>query len=161
MKGCTLLSFMLATLGALLFLSGCSSVSVQSHQYLGMPEFPATEPSTVEILHAPPARPHDRLGEITLFPEGTPSNKEIEDKLRTTAAKMGANAVVIVSDSMKELGEYMTGPWWHGQINTIWGRVIVAIPLRYRENEQKTPSPGKGVTREMSIRMAFLTLHNF
>jgi hypothetical protein len=154
MNRCMLMAFMLAAFCAILFLFGCSYVSVQSHQYLGMPEFPATDPSSIEILHAPPARPHDRIGEITLFPEGNPSKKEIENKLRTTAAQMGANAVVIVSDSTKEVGEYMSGPWWDRQINTEWGRVIVAVPIRYRQDEQKSPTPDKRESQEKNIRMS-------
>jgi len=148
------LSFFLAACLVLLILSGCSHVSVHSHEYIGLPEFPATNPSGIEILHAPPARPHDRIGEVTLFPEGNPAKKDIEDKLKKAAAAMGADAVVIVSDSMKELGEYMTGPWWDGQINTEWGRVIVAVAIRYRQEEQKQPAPHKGESRNSSIRMA-------
>jgi len=156
MRTCMLKVFLLATSCAMPFLSGCSYVSVHSHQYIGMPEFPATNPADIEILHAPPSRPHDRIGEITLFPEGSPSNKKIEDTLKASAARMGANAVVVVSDTMREVGEYMTGPWWHGQINTEWSRVIVGVCIRYRQEGQKSPSPDKGETMGKATRMAFL-----
>lgn len=147
--------FLFAASLILLIQSGCSHVSVHSHEYIGLPEFPATSPAGIEILHAPPARPHDRIGEVTLFPEGKPSKQDIESKLKDAAAAMGADAVVIVSDSMRELGEYMTGPWWDGQINTEWGRVIVAVCIRYRQEGRKPPPPDKGETRERTIRMAF------
>ncbi len=53
--------------------AGCNSVTVRSKQYLGLPSYPHTGPSSVEILQTEPQRPHERLGEIALEPQGDPS----------------------------------------------------------------------------------------
>jgi hypothetical protein len=113
------------------FLTACSYVSVQSHAYLGMPKLTPTAPASIEILHAPPKRPCEKIGEITLEPQGNPTNTEIEKKLREEAAKMGADAVVIVSDTTRLMGQYASGPWWDGQVYPEWGRFIVSVAIRY------------------------------
>lgn len=146
-------SVMLLAAFCCLFLPGCSYVSVQSHRYLGMPEFPSTDPAGIEILHAPPPSPHERIGEITLIPQGNPAIQEIEKKLKTAAADMGADAVVIVTDSTRQTGEYMTGPWWDGQIYPEWGRVIVGVAIRYKGGQNK-PVPGKGDVRKRIMKFA-------
>ena len=84
-------------------LAGCSMVTVESQRYLGVPTYASTDPSTVEILQTVPTRPNVRLGEISLEPQGKPPVSEIEEKLRTAAAKMGANAAVIVADKTQAL----------------------------------------------------------
>jgi hypothetical protein len=139
--GATLIS---AVLGGILLLGGCSYVSVQSHEYLGVPKYPPTDPAAIEILHAPPKEPCDRIGEITLEPQGSPSTKDIEDKLRNRAAQMGADAVVIVADTTRMMGAYWTGPWWDGQVYPEWGRVIVAVAIRYRQQGEPGPQSPKG-----------------
>lgn len=110
----------------------CSYVSVQSRQYLAVPTYPPTNPTAVEILHSEPARPHDRLGEISLEPEGNPPVAEMEAKLKQAAAKMGADAAVIVADTMRLMGGYLSGPRWSQQLFPQYGRVIVAVAVRYR-----------------------------
>jgi hypothetical protein len=145
MKRCALLPIILVSFSTLMLLAGCSYVSVQSHEYLGMPNFAPTDPAGIEILHAPPKKPSERIGEITLEPKGNPPTNEIEQKLRQEAAQMGANAVVIVMDSTRMMGQYVTGPWWDGQIYPEWGRVIVAVAIRYVQNGKNGQlKPGKG-----------------
>ena len=121
--------------------SGC--VSVQSRQYLGVEAFSATNPSTVEILRHPPTRPHLRLGEITVEPQSNTSVTTIEQKFRQAAAKMGANAVVIVSDKTQLLGIQDTGPWYGGDLTPITGRVIVGVAIRYTDQPAAGPAPGQ------------------
>ncbi len=121
---------LLATFSAL---AGCSFVSVHSKQYLAVPAYPPTDPAGVQILRSEPARPHERLGEVSLEPEGNPPVSEMEAKLKQAAANMGANAVVIVADTTRLMGGYVTGPWWDRQIYPQYGRVIVAVAIRYVE----------------------------
>src|SRR5215831_17723388 len=82
----------------LLFFTGCNTISMQSNSYLGTQSYPPTDPATIEILQTAPTKPHVRLGEITAEPSGNPTKEQIQQKFQTAAAKMGANAVVIVSD---------------------------------------------------------------
>ena len=127
--------YLIAAIGGALLalLSGCSTVSIQSTAYLGTPNYPPTDPATVEILNTAPTKPHVRLGEITAEPSGNPTKEEISQKLQAAAAKMGANAVVIVSDRTQIMGGVVTGGWYDRQIAAVEGRVITAVAIRYTE----------------------------
>ena len=119
-----------AVLAAVLALAGCNYVSVRSQAYLGVPVSPPTDPKTVEILPGEPTRPHDRLGEVVATPTGDPSRAQYEDALRSEAAKLGANAVVVVSDRYQVVG-YWVDPWWPTPTPVV-GRVVVGVAIRYR-----------------------------
>ena len=110
---------------------GCNTVSVQSTQYLGVPSYPATDPMTVQIVHQPPTAPNVRIGEITVEPQGNPSKEQIETKLQQAAAKLGANAVVIVADRTMVTGATVMGPWWGRSVTPDMGRVIIGVAIRY------------------------------
>ncbi len=113
-------------------LSGCTSISVSSKRYLGVPEVAPTDPATVEILRHPPRRPHERLGEVTLEPSGSPTVAAMEQAIRVEAAKMGADAAVLVFDRTKRIGTVVEGPWWARSAHPVYGRRIVAVAIRYR-----------------------------
>ena len=55
----------------------------------------------------------------------------MEAKLRLAAARMGADAAVIVADRMRYMGAFVSGPWWDREISPIYGRVIIAVAIRY------------------------------
>jgi len=55
----------------------------------------------------------------------------MEAKLRQAAASMGADAAVIVADQMMFMGSYETGPWWGREGYAQYGRVIVAVAIKY------------------------------
>lgn len=131
MKRWIIKAIMLLTCCFLSFLSGCSNVSVETRQYLGIPTYPPTDPASVEILHSMPNIPIERIGEIILEPWGNPSKKDMEQKLKEAAAQLGANAAVIVSDRTRLMGGYVTGPRWNGEIIPEYGRVIIAVAIRY------------------------------
>ena len=114
---------------ALLF--GCTYVSVDTRRYLAVPSYPPTDPSTVQILHSAPTRPHERLGEISLEPQGNPTVADMEAKLRQAAASMGADAAVLVADQMMFMGSFVSGPWWGREVSAQYGRVIVAVAVKY------------------------------
>lgn len=118
-------------LGALA--SACSYVQARSIHFVGRPDFPPTDPATVEILHRPPMRPHEVLGQVVVEPQGNPSQAEIEQKIRAETAAMGGNAAVIVHDQLQRVGSVWTGgPWWGGgQIQPVMGQVISAIVVHY------------------------------
>jgi hypothetical protein len=111
--------------------ASCSYVSTETRHYLGVSIYPPSDPSRIEILRSEPQRPHERLGEVILEPQGNPSVAEMEAKMRQEAAKLGANAVIIVADETRLMGTYRSGPWWAGQSYAEYGRVIVGVAIRY------------------------------
>ena len=111
--------------------TACNTVSVSTRQDIAAANFTATDPATVQILQTAPNVAHVRLGEITVEPSGNPTKEMIQAKFRTAAAKMGANAVVIVADQTRVMGAYVTGPWWGRQVQTTTGRVIIGVAVRY------------------------------
>ena len=124
----------LAAVVGLVAVTGCKTVSINSHQYLGVRSFPPSDPAQVQILSEMPARPHVQLGEVQAQPSSSNvGNPQIEQALQKAAAKLGANAVVIVTDHSQVVGATVTGPGWSRSVNTISGRVIVAVAIRYTQ----------------------------
>src|SRR5262245_50242396 len=120
--------------GALLLFAatGCNTVSTSNMQYLGVTHYPPSDPATIHILHAEPTRPHVRLAEVRAEPSSTSVDvTKIETALRTSAAKMGADAIVIVYDQTQVTGAVVTGPWWGRSVSTVSGRVIVGVAIKY------------------------------
>lgn len=112
--------------------TGCSTVGASSTRYVGTPTFPASDPARVEILRREPRRSHEQLGEVVLRPSGSPEVAELEAALRREAAKLGADAAVVVRDHTKRMGTFVSGPWWSRHAQPVYGRVIVAVAIRYR-----------------------------
>jgi hypothetical protein len=97
----------------LLDMTGCRSTPDTSTEYPGVPIYAPSDPTLIEVLRAPPDRPNVRLGEIVVgvHPKDKISAQQIKRKLRQGAAKMGADAVLIVSDRAGLCGGIVTGPW--------------------------------------------------
>lgn len=123
-------------------LEACTTLDASSIQYAGAPRVPSTRPNTVEILREEPKRPNERLGEIAIDAsiKPGPSVEEVEERLRAEGAKLGADAVVIVYDSIQPTALYVTGPWWGGNVTAREGRQLIGVAIKY-ENET-TPRPG-------------------
>ena len=122
-----------SALTVLLLSTGCQTVSTSENQYLGVPTFPPTNPAQVQILRTEPTRPHVRLGEIRAEPssESVPVTK-IEAALQQKAAKMGADAAVVVYDHTQVVGAQVVGGWLNRSVDPIEGRVIIAIAIKYQ-----------------------------
>lgn len=122
---------------ALVFMTAaCTSLSATSMQYVGSPQMPPSDPTMVEILRAEPSRPHERLGEVAVTASTSPSPEQaaIEDKLRATAAALGADAVVVVHDALQPVGWYSTGGWWLDRnLYTVTGRRLVGVAITYAQ----------------------------
>jgi hypothetical protein len=119
--------------GALLFVTGCNTVSISSKQYLGGPRYAPSNPASVEILRTEPTKPHVKLGEVQAQPSSdSVPIEQIETALRTAAAKLGADAVVVVYDKTQVVGAVVTGPGWGRSVSTITGRVIIAVAIKYQ-----------------------------
>lgn len=127
----TLASLAVSTL--LLLPTGCQSVATTHMQTIGAPHFPPSDPVQVEILRKEPTRAHVRLGEVKAMPstESTDATK-IEDALRKEAAKLGADAVVVVADRTQVTGAVVTGPWWGRSLEATEGRVVIAVAIKYQ-----------------------------
>jgi hypothetical protein len=132
MKRITRYLLAITAAAALLGVVGCNTVSVQTRQDLGLPTYPPTDPATVQILRTAPTAPHVRLGEITAEPASVDTPvAQIETKLQQAAAKIGANAVVIVVDRTQVVGATVVGGWYNRQLSPDIGRVIIGVPIRY------------------------------
>ena len=112
-------------------LSSCATVSVSSERYLGVPQVAPTNPASVEILRKEPKRRHVRIGEVFLSPSRGTDVGEIETALRTEAARLGADAAVVVHDRTKRVGTYISGSWWVRYHTPVYSRQVVAVAIRY------------------------------
>jgi energy-converting hydrogenase Eha subunit F len=117
-----------------MLLAACATVDVTTTQHLGAPQYQPTEPTAVQILRTEPTAPHDRLGEIMVeaSTEPAPPITEIEQKVCKAAAKLGADAVVVVYDRIQPVGADLSGPWWGRSVETVSGRKLIAVAIRYK-----------------------------
>jgi hypothetical protein len=123
-----------ATAAFLLLVTGCDTVSINSNRYTGGTIYAPTDPASVQILHIP-VRPHVRLGEITARPSSdNVSIQKIEAELKNAAAKMGANAVVIIYDSTQAIGASINDPWYGRTHGGPEARVITGEAIRYTDD---------------------------
>ena len=113
-------------------LAACATVDGKSMPYIGGPRPPPTDPAHVAIVREPPTQANDQLGEVIVdaSTQPAPPIEQIEDKLRTEAAKLGADAVVIVLDRIQPVGFYVYGPW--GGVDPVFGRRVVGVAIKYR-----------------------------
>jgi hypothetical protein len=128
----------------ILLLVGVGCIQVQTRQNIGLPTYPATDPGMVQVLRTAPTRPNIRIGEITVEPNSGASVVAIEKKFQQAAAKIGANAVVIVSDRNQVMGMIMTGPWYGSEVSPEMARVIVGVAIRYTDDPNNVRAPGAG-----------------
>ena len=121
-----------AVLAAVALTAACASSNVSTIPYPNLPDFPATDPARVEILRVEPARPHVKLGEIMVEISSTPppSVQEVDGMLRVAAAKLGADAAVVVSNPMAP-GAVASSAWWSGAA-TRTTRELIAVAVKYR-----------------------------
>ncbi len=127
------LLWVIAASFVMIFVGCAPTVSVQAKQYLGVPPYPPTDPMSVAILREPPARPHERIGEVTLEPDDNAPVSMIEQKLQQAAAQMGADAAVIVADRTMRMGAIISGPWYGREISPDLQRVVIAVAIKYTQ----------------------------
>jgi len=118
----------------LLALGGCATVDAQTTAYVGVEHPAPTLPSEVVVLRSEPLRPHVRLGEILIDAsvDPAPPITEVEQKLREEAAKLGGDAVVVVYDHIQPVGAYLNGPLWARDVQTVNGRKLKGIVIKYK-----------------------------
>ena len=123
-----------ALVASALALGACASVDAQTTAYVGVEHPEPTLPNEVQVLRTEPTRPHVRLGEILVDAsvDPAPPITEVEQKLREEGAKLGADAVVVVYDRIQPVAAYVTGPLWSRDIETIQGRKLKGIAIKYQ-----------------------------
>jgi hypothetical protein len=116
-------------------LVSCATINSHTTQYVGAPHPPPTDPGWVEILRTTPTRAHERIGEVKVDASTNPAPPvaEVETRLRKEAAKIGADAVVVVYDRIQPVGAYVSGSWWGGSVSTISGRVLIGVAIQYKQ----------------------------
>jgi hypothetical protein len=117
----------------LLLATGCHTVSSSCTQYIGVKKFPPSDPTQIQILRTAPTRPNIRLGEVRV--QSSSENVEvtkIETALKKEAAKLGADAVVLVHDKTQVVGAQVVGGWLNRSIDPIEGRVAIAVAIKYQ-----------------------------
>jgi hypothetical protein len=119
---------------ALLALNGCATVDAQTTAYVGVEHPAPTLASEVVVLRTEPLRPHVRLGEVLIDAsvDPAPPITQVEEKLREESAKLGGDAVVVVYDHIGTVGAYVSGPLWSRDIETIQGRKLKGIVIKYK-----------------------------
>jgi len=117
-----------------ILLTSCASISSNTVQYVGVPHFAPSDPASVEILRTEPTRPHDRLGEIIVdaSTDPAPPIAKVEERLRKEAAKLGADAAVVVYDRIQPVGVFVSGTYWSRSASTITGRKLIGIAIKYK-----------------------------
>ncbi|SDZ50127.1 hypothetical protein [Pseudomonas sp. NFIX28] len=123
-----------ALIASVLMLSACATVDAQTTAYVGVEHPAPTLPSEVKVLRVEPTRSNVQLGEILINAsvDPAPPITQVEQKLREEAAKLGADAVVIVYDHIQPVAAYVTGPLWSRDIETIQGRKLKGIAIKYQ-----------------------------
>jgi hypothetical protein len=120
----------------------CSTIGTHTAEYVTVPPQPPTTPNHVKILRTQPARPYEELGAIVVdgSTEPIPPPEKFEEALRQQAADLGADAAVVVSDRVQPDGlvgdfapseYYRVGEYWTRSIETVSGRQIVAVAIKY------------------------------
>ncbi len=115
---------------AFLLLAGCSTVTVETRGYPGAPTYAPVPHKAVVILRDPPDQKYQRLGEIQVKPQPNSSAKEIFKSFQKAAAKIGADAVVLVADPAKKTGGAVAGPgFWKRDPASDLGDAIVGVAI--------------------------------
>jgi hypothetical protein len=118
--------------GMMLVLCGCASVSVQTNAYLGSPRYSPTQPAAVQILPAEPNQPKERLGEIVLGTVGNASRDDLEKRLKTAAARLGADAVFVSYDKTHVFPVVYYDWCWPPWVSEDVRRNIVAVAIKLK-----------------------------
>lgn len=94
-RPCLGLAFILS---AVLSFPACISTTFRPSAHPTALPSPPVEVSSVRVLARPPSGPFVRLGEIEALVTGYYSYEKVLQRVRTTAAAEGANAIVFVRD---------------------------------------------------------------
>ena len=133
MKRVTSVLTLTVAVAGLFALTGCQTVSTTNNQYIGVQQFPPTNPMQVQILRTEPTRPNIKLGEVRAEPSSENVDAaKIEMAIQKAAAKMGADAAVVVYDKTQVVGAQVVGGWLNREVDPVVGRIVIAIAIKYQ-----------------------------
>ena len=126
--GTGLLALTLSVLGA------CATIDATTAPRVGAPHYPPSDPAAVQILRQDPPRQFEQLGEVRLdaSTDPAPPVTDIEARLKSEGAKLGADAVVIVWDRIQPVGVQYNGPLWGGNLEAIQAHRLVGVAIKYK-----------------------------
>jgi hypothetical protein len=101
-----------------------------SRFYPGKPHFARTHPDHVMLIMRRPKRNHIELGQVWIRPEPWMDRYFVENKLRKKAARMGADAVVIIED--KEFRDRVAYRRYRRGTMLYRERLIGGVAIRFR-----------------------------
>jgi hypothetical protein len=120
-------------LALLCFATGCQSVSTVSTRTDARPIYAPVSGASVQVLRTAPANRNLRLGEIQVVPaDGLVASEVVVTALRTSAAELGADAVVVVLDPTQLVGAYVTGPWYGHSIAHLKSPIALGVAIKYK-----------------------------
>jgi hypothetical protein len=114
---------------AVMLVCGCAAVSEHTHAYLGSPHLAPSNPASVQIYPTEPKQPKELLGEIILATDGNPPRQKLEDRLRSAAARLGADGVFIASDRT-HIYPVVYWDYWGPYSDEDWRRLIVGVAFK-------------------------------
>ena len=116
------------------WLVACAGLDATTTPYAGAPHYPPSDPASVQVLRTQPTKSHDRLGEIVVdaSTHSATLGNEVEQKLRQEAAKLGADAVVVVYDRLHPVGAYVMGGYWDQRIERVTEHTVVGVAIKYQ-----------------------------
>ena len=124
---------LIAAVAALFVGAGCNTIATNTNRYPGIPTFPPSDPANVEVLRAEPARPHVRLGEVRAETSDTSVDvKTIETAMREQAAKLGADALVVIVDRVEGPRTPFVGGWRTRSAEPVPQRVLIGVAVKYQ-----------------------------
>ncbi|MBU4404533.1 MAG: hypothetical protein KKG79_02850 [Acidobacteria bacterium] len=106
--------------------------ALRVHYFGGAPGYPPTAPGSVDLLRFEPRRPHDAFAEILYDPPQRLGRREVEWKLRRKGAAIGADALIIETDSVYRDGVYRPNRVRRVRRDGVHDRGIVAVAIRYQ-----------------------------
>ena len=114
-------------------LVACAQIDATATRYADAPRLAATDAAKVQVLRSDPGKPYQALGDIEVdaATDPAPPIEQIEAKLRSEAAAMGADAVVVVMDRVSVLGSHVMAGY-RGRAYTVDARRVVGVAIRYR-----------------------------
>jgi len=117
-------------------ISGWAPAEVTSNLLPGAPVYPPSDPAKIEVFRQiVPQRLYDSLGRIRLEPDSTIPREEVDRLLRTEAAKMGGDAVLVETEGTRVVGvTYQQGGGFAdlGAALEVTAPLIIGVAIRYR-----------------------------
>jgi len=134
-----------------------SCTSIKTTQYASAHDYSPRDPASVEVLWIEPMAPHEHLGEIVLNDSSGPvPSAEVEKTLRKEAAKMGADAVIVVLELVQSANPSFIGSAATRSAPTGQRYKVVGLAIKYRQIKNDLPggnvSPQDYLSKWLSLR---------